>query len=595
MDNSWKFRLMLVVGLVAFAVWHAMPSVIYFQAEPECRRSRTCLDGLISENLPETRVNFGIDLQGGLHLVMGVDAEKAVQNRADRVGDEIVSSMEDKGKNLKSVKRLGEAPELEILLSNAGDFDTLKEILEFREGSWEVLSNSGTRIVYAMTDSYEEQLRNDAVDQAIKTLRNRIDEYGVTEPEVRKRGSDSILIQIAGLTADDEKRVKEEIIGKTAQLEFKLSDDKNQYFADLAEQGLPEGVELQNDQFRGQADALVTSPYLLADSKEKLQEAVSKMAPPSDVVVRYQRIENNTPGAEETKWRTWLLKRKTPLTGDSLVSAFVNFNSEENQYEVSMKLDRAGAKIFEEFTGENVKKRMAIVLDEIVDSAPVIQSRIPNGNVRITLGGTGSNQERLQDARDLALVLNAGALPAPVYPQEQRTVGATLGDDAVNKGKQALLAAAALMILVMLVYYKMCGAIAVGALTINMLFLFATLAAFNATLTLPGMAGLALTIGMAVDANIIQFERIREELRLGKTARAAVDAGFDKAFSAIFDANVTTALACIVLLEYGSGPIRGFATTLLIGVVINTFSAVVIPRLTLDWLTRSRRIQTLSI
>ena len=594
MEKSWYWRLTLVLGLVVFAVYHAMPSLIYFQADPECRRSRKCLEKLISDNYPDTRVNFGIDLQGGLHLVMGVDAEKAVQNRTDRVGDEIVASMEDKGKKLKSVKRPSGAPELEMLLEKPDDYETLKEILEFRDATWEVRSHTGERVVYGMQETYEEQLLNDAVDQAIKTLRNRIDKYGVTEPEVRKRGNDSILIQIAGLTADDEKRVKEEIIGKTAQLEFKLADDGNSYFSDVSEKGLPEGVELGTDQFRGEADALVSSPYLSGPSKDILQEAVAQLPPPSDVVVRYQRLSSNKPG-EEPRWRTWLLKRKTPLTGDSLVSAYVNFNSEENQYEVSMKLDRAGATIFEDFTGNNIKKRMAIVLDEIVDSAPVIQSRIPNGNVRITLGGVGSNQERLQNARDLSLVLNAGALPAPVYPQEQRTVGATLGDDAVAKGKQALIAAAALMILIMLFYYRISGVIAVVALSVNMLFLFAALAAFNATLTLPGMAGLALTLGMAVDANIIQFERIREEMRLGKTARAAVDAGFDKAFSAIFDANVTTALACIVLLEYGSGPIRGFATTLLMGVIINTFSAVVIPRLCLDYLTRSRRIQELSI
>jgi preprotein translocase subunit SecD len=594
MEKSWYWRLTLVLGLVVFAVYNAIPSLIYFQAEPECRRSRKCLEELIPTNLPDTRVNFGIDLQGGLHLVMGVDAPKAVQNRTDRVGDEIVASMEDKGKNLKGVKRLTEAPELEILLESSDDYETLKEILAYRDATWEVRSHTGDRVVYGMQETYEEQLLTDAVDQAIKTLRNRIDKYGVTEPEVRKRGNDSILIQIAGLTADDEKRVKEEIIGKTAQLEFKLADDGNDHFNKVAEKGLPDGVELQNDQFRGEADTLVTSPYLVGPSKLALQEAVAKLAPPADVVVRYQRLSANKPG-EDSRWRTWLLKRKTPLTGDSLVSAYVNFNSEENQYEVSMKLDRAGASVFEKFTGDNIKKRMAIVLDDIVDSAPVIQSRIPNGNVRITLGGVGSNQERLQNARDLSLVLNAGALPAPVYPQEQRTVGATLGDDAVVKGKQALIAAAVLMVLIMMVYYRMSGVIAVIALSMNMLFLFAALAAFNATLTLPGMAGLALTIGMAVDANIIQFERIREEMRLGKTARAAVDAGFDKAFSAIFDANVTTALACIVLLEYGSGPIRGFATTLLMGVVINTFSAIVIPRLCLDYLTRSRRIQELSI
>ena len=242
-----------------------------------------------------------------------------------------------------------------------------------------------------------------------------------------------------------------------------------------------------------------------------------------------------------------------------------------------------------------MRKRVAIVLDDIVDSAPVIQNRIPNGNVSITLGGYKSHQEILADAQALAVVLNAGALPAPVYPQEERTVGATLGDDAVSKGKNALLAAVIVTMLVMIGYYRASGAIAVLSMSINMLLLFATLATIKATMSLPGLAGLALTVGMAVDANIIQFERIREELRLGKTVRAAVDGGFDKAFSAIFDSNATTALSAVVLMQYGSGPIKGFAVTLFIGVVINTFTAVIIPRICLEYLTRGRRVQELSI
>jgi preprotein translocase subunit SecD len=592
MERSWYWRLIMVVGLMGLAAYATAPSFIYFQAEPECRRSKECLEKSISKSLPESRISFGIDLQGGLHLVMGVDTEKAVQNRTDRVADELVGEMDKAGKPLESCRRPGEAPELEIQLKSADDYAALKELLEDRGDSWEVRSHSGTRVVYAMRQPYEEQLKSDAVDQAIKTLRNRIDKYGVTEPEVRKRGTNSVLIQIAGLTADDETRVKEEIIGKTAQLEFKLVDDSNTYFSDVFEKGVPEGVQLGQDSFRGDGDALVSSAYLYGKDKDAIVKAVAANPPDADRVVKYQRIEDRE---GNVTWRTWLLDRRTPLTGDSLTNAFVAFNTDENQYYVAMKLDRQGAKIFEDFTAENAKKRMAIVLDDIVDTAPVIQGRIPNGNVSITLGGFKSQQEIFEDAKSLSIVLNAGALPAPVYPQEQRTVGATLGDDAVTKGRKALLAAAVLMILVMLAYYRGSGVVALAALGVNMLFLFAALASFGATLTLPGLAGLALTIGMAVDANIIQFERIREEVRIGKTARAAVDSGFDKAFSAIFDANVTTLLASIVLFQYGSGPIRGFATTLGVGVVVNTFTAVVVPRLLLDYLVRGRRVQELSI
>ncbi len=592
MERTWYWRLILVVGLLGLALYSAWPSFLYFGADPDVRRSKAELQQLIPEWLPESRVSFGIDLQGGLHLVMGVDTEKAVQNRTDRIGDEIVAALQDEGVTVKSATREGEAPVLTIELEKDEDYDKLKPILESYDDTWDARREGGTTSTFSMKEEYETQLKSDAVDQSLKTLRNRIDKYGVSEPEVRKRGSDSVLIQIAGLTADEEKAVKEEIIGKTAQLEFKLVDDQNQYFADLQAKGLPENVELGNDQYRGEGDALVSSPYLFGKEKDVIAELVNANPPDADRVVKYERIESAT---GDVSWRTWLLHRHTPLTGDSLVNAFVAFNNDENNYYVAMKLDRAGASIFDKFTGDNVKSRMAIVLDEIVDSAPVIQSRIPNGNVSITLGGFKDNREILEDAKKLSIVLNAGALPAPVYPQEQRTVGATLGDDAVAKGKLALLSAAVVMILVMLVYYKLSGVIALIALIANMLFLFAALAALNATLTLPGLAGLALTIGMAVDANIIQFERIREETRLGKTARAAVDAGFDKAFSAIFDANATTFLACVVLYQYGSGPIRGFATTLGTGVLINTFAAVVIPRLCLDYLTRARRVQELSI
>ena len=596
MERGWYWRLLLILGLICLAIYYAAPSIIYFDLPPDQRRSRKAIEEAIPDWLPNHRFNLGIDLQGGLHLVMGVDTEKAVQNRADRVADEIVEAMEEKGKKLKEARRPGDEPVVEIEMESADDWDILKEILDFRSDTWEVRSHSGTSVVLGMRADYRKNLEDDSVAQALKTLRNRIDKYGVTEPEVRRRGSNSILIQIAGLTAEDEQLIKNDIIGKTAQLEFKVVDDKDPYFAEISKNAdKPEAITLDYDVYIGFDDEQIQRPFLQSPDKRLLQDFVKKYPPPTNRVVGIEEFKERPDPTIKPSYRTWLLDRKTPLTGDSLVDAYVYFDNDENQYVVNMKFDRKGGVIFEKLTRDNTKRKMAIVLDDVVDSAPIIQGPIPNGSARITLGGSKTQQEILEDARALSIVLKAGALPAPVYPQENRTVGATLGDDAVAKGRIAMLASVALVLLYMLFYYRVTGAIGVVALSINMLLLVATLSGFDATLTLPGIAGLALTIGMAVDANIIQFERIREELRLGKTARAAVDAGFDKAFSAIFDANVTTLIAAIVLYQYGSGPIRGFATTLGIGVVINTFTAVVVPRLILDYFTRGRRVQELSI
>lgn len=593
MDSSWYRRLVLVVVLVALALFYAAPSFIYFFADPEVRRSKTKLAETIPEWLPEHRFNLGIDLQGGLHLVMGVDTDKAMQDRADRVADGLVEAMKEDGVDVKSARRTGDAPELRIELANEADWPKLKAYLDNRDTTWEVRSQSGAEVIFGMRTEQEDKLRSDVVEQALKTVRNRIDKTGVTEPEVRKRGNDAIMIQIAGLTSEDQEYIKNDIIGRTAQLEFKIVDDTGDHFAKVAQAGLPEGISLEYDVFDGAGGARLSRPFLQAEDRDALTKLLEANEPPSDRVVGIQEFQESQQAKKV--YRTWLLERRTPLTGDALTDAFVAFDSEQNSYYVSMNFDKKGARIFEKLTTENVKRKMAIVLDDVVDSAPIIQGPIPGGRAQITLGGFKSQQEILADAEALSIVLKAGALPAPLYPQEQRTVGASLGDDAVIKGKQALGFAGLFVIILMVGYYRLSGAIGTVALGTNLLFLFAALSALDATLTLPGIAGLALTVGMAVDANIIQFERIREELFHGKTSRAAVDAGFGKAFSAIFDANVTTLLAAIVLLEVGSGPIRGFAVTLAAGVAINTFTAVIVPRLLLDWYVRTQRPAELSI
>ena len=593
MERSWYWRFSMVVGLIVLATYYAAPSVLYFFADADTRRSPQALKELIPNWLPDSRLNLGIDLQGGLHLVMGVDTTKAVLDRADRVCDEISDAMEDKGTPLERCRRDDEAPVLTITQKGGNDWTNLKELLDFREGNWSVLSRSGLVVAFGMTEDYEARLRDDTVEQALRTLRNRIDKYGVKEPELRRR-ADSIMIQIPGVTADEYEKIKEEIIGKTAQLEFKLVDDESDFFQKIGTKpDKPESVTVVPDSYAGPNEALVQTSFLEGTDKRELKDFLAKNPPPQDRVVGIQ--ERKSRDGTKVTYRTWLLERRTPLTGDALTDAFEQFDPDEGGFNVIMKFDRKGAKAFEKLTGENVRRRMAIVLDDVVDSAPVIQSRIAGGTARITLGSYGNQREMLEQARALSIVLKAGALPAPVYPQEERTVGATLGDDAVVKGKNALAVAVVLVFGLMVFYYRFSGLVGTFALALNMLFLFAGLSALGATLTLPGIAGLALTIGMAVDANIIQFERIREEMGSGKTARAAVDAGFDKAFSAIFDANVTTFLASVVLQNFGSGPIRGFATTLMLGVVINTFTAVVVPKLILDYFTRGRRVQELSI
>jgi preprotein translocase subunit SecD len=294
--------------------------------------------------------------------------------------------------------------------------------------------------------------------------------------------------------------------------------------------------------------------------------------------------------------RTYVLNSSPGITGDYLTQARVSQDSEvPSEYFVSMTFDTKGARIFEKLTESNVKRRMAIVLDGKVNSAPVIQERIGGGTARITLGGSVDPQESFQEAKDLTLVLKAGALPAPVEIQEKRQVGKSLGHDSVQQGKWAIALGFILVVVFMFVYYKMSGLFANVALVLNVLLVLSALALFDATLTLPGMAGIVLIIGMAVDANVIIFERIREELRDGRTARVAVEAGYSKAWSTIVDSNVTTLIAGVVLMQYGSGPVRGFAVTLIIGILCSMFTAIVVTRLIFDYYVKCLRQKPLSI
>jgi preprotein translocase subunit SecD len=382
-----------------------------------------------------------------------------------------------------------------------------------------------------------QRLRNSAIDQSLETIRNRVDEFGVSEPTIQREGRDRILIQLPGLK--DPKRAIE-LIGKTARLDFKLVDDES-----------------------------------------SLESALQGDMPMDDEIL-YQK--NSVTGQKEPL----LLKKRVLLTGDTISDARVSYDQFQNPF-VSLTFDSRGARIFEQVTGKYVKKRLAIVLDGTVYSAPVIQDRIAGGRAQIT------GRFSLDEAKDLAIVLRAGALPAPVTIMENRTVGPSLGQDSIEKGFKSIVIGGIFVVVFMIFYYRLSGILATVALMLNLFIIMAALSGLNAALTLPGIAGIILTIGMAVDANVIIFERIREELRSGKTVLSAVDGGYSKAFSTILDANVTTLIAAFVLFQFGTGPVKGFAVTLCLGIIASMFTAIFVTRLIFDLVLRRREVTALSI
>jgi preprotein translocase subunit SecD len=520
MNGSLRWRIILTLVVLLLGAAYVLPSL------PSVQKTA------LSRFLPEDKISLGLDLKGGIHLTLGVDVKKALDNTLVRVGDDLRAVARDEGVMVLKPKVLG-GDKLEAILLKKEQQQALEELLEKQFNYLNVESKvdaQGGKIKYVFTPSpeYKKFFAKQTLDQAVKTIRNRIDEFGVSEPDIRKQqSSNRILVQLPGLN-DPERAIK--IIGKTAHLEFKMVDDS----VDIAkaEKGLiPPGRELTVIRHR------------LADGSYSEKP----------IVVRSEAV----------------------LTGDYITDAQTRFD-QFNQPYVSMSFNGRGGKIFERITGENVKKRMAIVLDGKVYSAPVIQDRISGGKASIT--GSFSTDE----AHDLAIVLRAGSLPAPVKILEQRTVGPSLGQESISKGVTAAVVGSALVLIFMLVYYGFAGVVADIVLVINVLLILAGLAAFGATLTLPGLAGIILTIGMAVDANVIIFERIREEIRRGLTARAAVGEGYSRATLTILDANLTTVIAAVILYQFGTGPVRGFAVTLTLGIVSSMFTAIFVSRILFD-------------
>ncbi len=534
----WRFILM---GLtVILAIIFFLPNTPLFQYMPEWWKS----------SMPSKGITLGLDLQGGVHLVFEVEGDRAVEITTERIAQSIKDILEKK-KISAQVTRNG------LLLTVApNSMDARKAI----EDSYPILTavETGTNLVYKISDKEAARTRETAVDQALETIRNRIDQFGVAEPTIIRQGTNEIVVQLPGIK--DPKRAIE-IIGKTAQLEFKMVDDSAPVAAEI-----PPAVK------PGEEDALV------AKFSEKI--------PPDDEILFEKSVNRET--GEVTK-RPVLLKKQVLMTGDLLTEAKVNIDQRFNEPHVSITFNAAGAKLFEDITAANVKKRMAIILDGTVYSAPVIQERISGGNAQIT------GRFSMDEARDLAIVLRAGALPAPVKMLQNVTVGPSLGTDSIQAGKLAGIIGTLLVILFMIIYYRLSGVIADFALVLNIVLLLGAMASLNATLTMPGIAGIILAIGMAVDSNVLMFERMRDELKTGKTPRAAVDSGYHKAFWTIFDSHVTTLITAAVLFQFGTGPIKGFAVTLSLGVTINLFTALIGTKSIFDLINSRKEVRKLSI
>lgn len=559
----WR-SILAILGVVASIVW-VVPNVVHF--------------GENSWWPSKQKLNYGLDIQGGLHLVMGVDVDGVVKESTNRLLASMQTDMKKDNVPFAAVKsEKPEQGEIQITLSSPAEKASVEKFLADKYSTvLQVMESTDTVVSARYFDAYLNEYKARVVQQAIETIRNRIDEFGVAEPSISSQGSNRILIQLPGM-ADAEKA--KQLINTTAKLDFMV----------VSHEKTPQELQaLVAEAEKAGSYNLTTMKYseyvarLNADLKSKL---------PEKTAIYFEKSANAA--TLEAGAIPYLLRMDTDLGGGALDDAFVGYD----QYggpQVSLHFSSAGATKFSDLTGNNVGKQMAIVLDKVVKSAPSIRDRISGGQAVITLGGGRDRNQMMDEAKMISTALRAGALPASLEQLEERRVGPTLGADAIDKAKMGSFVGAAIIVIFMLVYYKTMGAVASLALGINILGIFALLTSFGATLTLPGIAGIALTVGFAVDANVLINERIKEELALGHSIQVAIKEGYHRAMSAIIDANITTAATAVVLLYFGTGPVRGFAVTLLIGIVTSMFANVFVSKVIVDTLVHKFNFKKLSV
>ena len=493
--------------------------------------------------LPTNSVSLGLDLQGGSYLLLEVELDQVQKDKLNSLISDIRGGLRKARIGYTDLAVNGDAVSVRVL--DSARFDEAKGILKQLNptvgGSvlsvgahdYDILQPGSNQLVMKMTDAYKTETQSQVVEQSIEVVRRRIDEMGTREPTIERQGEDRILVQVPGL--QNPERLKE-ILGKTAKMTFQLVDESANL--EQAMKGIvPIGSELM------------------------YQEPQQKGGQPIPIVV----------------------EKRVMVSGDRLTNAQANFNQQTGEPVVTFRFDSVGAREFGDVTKENVNRRFAIVLDNKVISAPSIREPI--------LGGSGeiSGSFTVQTANDLSVLLRAGALPAPLKILEERTVGAELGADSIKAGKYSAIGGLIFVVLFMIARYGLFGVFADVALTLNVILLLAALTLFGATLTLPGIAGIVLTMGMAVDANVLIYERIREEQRNGRSMLASIDTGFRRAMATIVDANMTHLIASLILFQLGSGPVRGFAVTLGVGIITSFFTAVMVTRLiVVTWLRAAR-------
>ena len=486
-----------------------------------------------------TKIQLGLDLQGGTHLLMAVKLDDAVKSQLGHRADDIKRNLKENKLDYDDVS-LDDAGNIIVKLKSSDERSAFMDLAskEFPDLVLTPVTNSsGPAFSLSFKPHDLNQLKADVMEKALDTIRNRIDQLGVRETTVVREGDNEILVQLPGI--QDPERAKE-LIGKTAVLEFKLIDDSH-----------------------------------------NVQDAIKDGPPPGDEILY---------GSPQRGGRTpYLVETPVLMKGDVVTDARVRPGSRLEGPYVSVELDSHGAEIFDSLTAANVGRQLAIVLDGTVYSNPVIKERIPGGHVQIT------GRFSMDEAHDLAIVLRSGSLPAAVEFEEERTVGPSLGRDSIHQGEMAFVIGALAVLIFMPLYYSGAGLVADFGLSLNILLLICVMAAMQATLTLPGIAGIVLTLGMSVDANVLVNERMREELRNGKTPREAVRLGYERAWSAIRDSNISTFVAGLILFQFGTGPVKGFAVTLCVGVLTGLFSCIVVTRAWYDSLIAARKLNSISV
>lgn len=590
------FKLGVIAAFFALTLYYLYPTIVWnleqrqMSTFTEEERTQYEIDNAEKlSNLKENILSLGLDLQGGMHVTLEVGTPQLIL--------ELAGSNRD--------NELDEVVQLAQEVAEENDTDFIDEMqLEFerrdpdarlsryyRSESQDITRRSTNDEIVAFLKIQ----RDAALDRAIEIIRTRVDRFGVTEPSIVKQGQSRIIVELPGV--DDEERVRNLLKG-TARLEFRTGADA-QDFSNFRNRAIEfynvEADSSDSLNLSGPSNALLErmsfiqtqSPYVfgyaMAEDTAAIMDLLStsdikRIMPRNTVVLWGSRSLNFEGGVEQ--FALYGVRDNAELTGEVIEEASIQFDPTTNVPEVSMGMNSEGARVWSRITGANIGKPIAIVLDGYVVSYPNVSTKITGGNSSIT------GLENVAEAEDLVNILLSGALPAPLRIMEERTVGATLGESSIQAGFRSVLFGLSIVAIFMIVYYRTGGGVADLALLLNIIFILGILAGFKATLTLPGMAGIVLTIGMAVDANVLIFDRIREEQRGGKTMKAAISAGYANAMSAIIDANVTTGFVALILMSFGVGPIKGFAVTLLAGIACSLFSAIVITRVVIDYLTR---------